>query len=379
MGSSSKELNLDLNCVYVPKIISDVLTEVSAIDDISKKLSKLNHFVLSLEEELRKIEAFKRELPLCMVLLKDAIERLKEEALQYKGKGKRPVMEEFIPLKSNSNESGRVKMSNDISDKKKWMSSAQLWSTPVHYESIDLGKQGQFLQLKSSGAEGRERENEYELGIYKLKNDRGAFMPFQENSVRSVKDEKNGKPVNDLSLCMAVGEREEGPNPVDVSVKIDNGGGRSNGCSSNFLQDKSQQRKQRRCWSPELHRRFVDALHQLGGPQVATPKQIREIMQVDGLTNDEVKSHLQKFRLHVRRVPVSGCSWSTMDEIGESSKTNATQSGSPEGPLHFTGSGSAKGVSINEGETMEENEEEDNKSESYTWNGQIPKSIEAHV
>jgi len=25
----------------------------------------------------------------------------------------------------------------------------------------------------------------------------------------------------------------------------------------------------------------------------ATPKQIRELMQVDGLTNDEVKSHLQ--------------------------------------------------------------------------------------
>lgn len=26
---------------------------------------------------------------------------------------------------------------------------------------------------------------------------------------------------------------------------------------------------------------------------VATPKQIRELMKVDGLTNDEVKSHLQ--------------------------------------------------------------------------------------
>lgn len=26
---------------------------------------------------------------------------------------------------------------------------------------------------------------------------------------------------------------------------------------------------------------------------VATPKQIREMMRVDGLTNDEVKSHLQ--------------------------------------------------------------------------------------
>ena len=36
---------------------------------------------------------------------------------------------------------------------------------------------------------------------------------------------------------------------------------------------------------------------------VATPKQIRELMKVDGLTNDEVKSHLQVnvflFTLHV--------------------------------------------------------------------------------
>lgn len=31
---------------------------------------------------------------------------------------------------------------------------------------------------------------------------------------------------------------------------------------------------------------------------VATPKRIREIMQEDGLTNDEVKSHLQVRTLH---------------------------------------------------------------------------------
>ncbi|CAH8279752.1 unnamed protein product [Arabidopsis lyrata] len=36
---------------------------------------------------------------------------------------------------------------------------------------------------------------------------------------------------------------------------------------------------------------------------VATPKQIRDLMKVkvDGLTNDEVKSHLHKYRLHTRR------------------------------------------------------------------------------
>ncbi|KAL0864567.1 hypothetical protein Bca101_043685 [Brassica carinata] len=60
-------------------------------------------------------------------------------------------------------------------------------------------------------------------------------------------------------------------------------------------------RKQTRCWTPELHRRFVDALQHLGGPGVATPKQIREHMQEEGLTNDEVKSHLQKYRLHIRK------------------------------------------------------------------------------
>jgi hypothetical protein len=31
---------------------------------------------------------------------------------------------------------------------------------------------------------------------------------------------------------------------------------------------------------------------------VATPKQIRELMKVDGLTNDEVKSHLQVSAIH---------------------------------------------------------------------------------
>ena len=32
-------------------------------------------------------------------------------------------------------------------------------------------------------------------------------------------------------------------------------------------QQQQQARKARRCWSPELHRQFVTALHQLGGPQ----------------------------------------------------------------------------------------------------------------
>uniref|UniRef100_A0A0E0NS90 Uncharacterized protein n=1 Tax=Oryza rufipogon TaxID=4529 RepID=A0A0E0NS90_ORYRU len=40
-------------------------------------------------------------------------------------------------------------------------------------------------------------------------------------------------------------------------------------------QQQAVQRKARRCWSPELHRRFVATLQRLDGPQAATPKQIR--------------------------------------------------------------------------------------------------------
>lgn len=38
------------------------------------------------------------------------------------------VTEEFIPLKGRSDEDGGVKIGKDSSDKRSWMSSAQLWS-----------------------------------------------------------------------------------------------------------------------------------------------------------------------------------------------------------------------------------------------------------
>ncbi|KAK4834543.1 hypothetical protein QYF36_024637 [Acer negundo] len=50
-------------------------------------------------------------------------------------------------------------------------------------------------------------------------------------------------------------------------------------------------------WTAELHHRFVDAVTHLGGPDKATPKTIKRIMGVKGLTLYHLKSHLQKFRL----------------------------------------------------------------------------------
>jgi hypothetical protein len=63
--------SLDLSLVFVPKTISDFLGEISTTTNGSEKLSKLDDYVRRLEDERRKIEAFKRELPLCMLLLTD--------------------------------------------------------------------------------------------------------------------------------------------------------------------------------------------------------------------------------------------------------------------------------------------------------------------
>lgn len=45
-------------------------------------------------------------------------------------------------------------------------------------------------------------------------------------------------------------------------------------------------------WTPDLHRRFVQAVEQLGIDQ-AIPSKILELMRVEGLTRHNVASHLQ--------------------------------------------------------------------------------------
>ncbi|CAL5020027.1 unnamed protein product [Urochloa decumbens] len=65
--------------------------------------------------------------------------------------------------------------------------------------------------------------------------------------------------------------------------------------------DSSAPKKPRVVWSVELHRKFVAAVNQLGIDK-AVPKRILELMNVDKLTRENVASHLQKYRLYLKRL-----------------------------------------------------------------------------
>nr|GMD72826.1 protein PHOSPHATE STARVATION RESPONSE 3-like isoform X1 [Ipomoea batatas] len=57
-------------------------------------------------------------------------------------------------------------------------------------------------------------------------------------------------------------------------------------------------RKPRFKWTVQVHERFVDAVNQLGGIYKATPKNIMRLMDIEQITTDHIKSHLQKYRLN---------------------------------------------------------------------------------
>ncbi|XP_062022464.1 transcription factor HHO1-like [Rosa rugosa] len=392
MGSVPPELSLDFRPSFVPKTITDFLKEVSLIGNVTERHSKLDDFVKRLEEEMRKIDAFKRELPLCMFLLNDAIQALKEDAMQCAKPNVQPVLEEFIPLKKdcdkNTGEPNNHKKEKDSRDKKNWMSSVQLWNTDnYHHPTSDFPcdrKQGSEIDSKRNDARNG-IANEDPFQTCRDRNGGRAFVPFKAYPAFSVtavrKEDKEDLAVHGLSL-LTPGIK----NPKEESASSGSRStcGRAVSFSAANVQSHMRispqqptSRKQRRCWSPELHRRFVNALQQLGGSQVATPKQIRELMQVDGLTNDEVKSHLQKYRLHTRRVPaaksapanqsvvVLGDLWMSQDQYDDSSKANSSQSGSPQGPLQLAENG---------GNDEEDSDDDDDaKSESYSWKGHIHK------
>ncbi|PIN14192.1 hypothetical protein CDL12_13179 [Handroanthus impetiginosus] len=351
----------------VQRTIGHFIAEVGRINGASEKILKLDDYVNRLQDEMKKIDAFKRELPLCMLLLSDAIFTIKEELDQCKKSNVEPVLEEFIPLKKScTDQSCDNSKEKDISnkDKRNWMSSVQLWNSDNnnHHPDTDLSNNKSTVKLDNKKRKEEDIDRPMVDNLFQSgKNGTmgRAFVPFKGRAIG--KEDGDELPVPGLSLCTPQIKNLHSREEIDSICFIPKSTGSkpvpspATNVQSNSKAGQHQNvRKQRRCWSPDLHRRFVNALQQLGGPQVATPKQIRELMQVDGLTNDEVKSHLQKYRLHTRRVPTNT---STTQPAGLCMSQD--QSGSPEGHLQLAKS--SRGSSGDE-------DEDDEKSESHCCN-----------
>ncbi|XP_077238287.1 two-component response regulator ARR14-like [Tasmannia lanceolata] len=70
---------------------------------------------------------------------------------------------------------------------------------------------------------------------------------------------------------------------------------KENEVNDNSDEHPSTQKRQRVAWSAELHSQFISAVNQLG-IEKAVPKRILDLMNTQGLTRENVASHLQKYR-----------------------------------------------------------------------------------
>ncbi|CAH2076337.1 unnamed protein product [Thlaspi arvense] len=329
-------INLNLSMYSLPKPLSQFLDEVSRIKDNHSKLSEIDGYVGKLEEERKKIDVFKRELPLCMLLLNEAIGALKEEA--RKGSSVMASNGKF-----DLGEGAKLETDN----KKSWMSSAQLWISNPNSQSQSTNEEDDRCVT----------QNPFQTGNYP--NQGGVFLPFNRPPPPP--------PPAPLSLMTPTTDMM-----MDCSRIEQNHHQFNKPLQSHHMQKKEQRRR----WSQDLHRKFVDALHRLGGSQVATPKQIRDMMKVDGLTNDEVKSHLQKYRMHIRKhplhpaKPLSSSDQPVLLDRETQSLISLSRSDSPRSPLVERGLFSNTGGHSSE---EAEDEEEEEKSDGRSWKSESNK------
>ncbi|OMO57940.1 hypothetical protein COLO4_34972 [Corchorus olitorius] len=335
--ASPSELTLDCK----PHSYSMLLKSFGENQQIDQT-QKLEEFLSRLEEERLKIDAFKRELPLCMQLLTNAVESSRQQLQAYRANqgSIRPVLEEFIPLKNSSSDQNSDKGGQNISDKANWMTSAQLWSqagnetkpqVPITSpkETTDIG----FNVSPKLGLDTKQRNG-------------GAFLPFSKDrsSNSSCPNSSALQALPDLALASANKDLD-----IHQDKKL---------CSETENGLSCQRRDNN---GNKVGNNGGIVIDQQGKGNVATPKQIRELMKVEGLTNDEVKSHLQASYKETKPKSTSSRSpnaaaCSSRRDMGSTGANSQAHSASPESDVRGAGD---RSESI-----------EDGKSESSSWKGE---------
>lgn len=129
----------------------------------------------------------------------------------------------------------------------------------------------------------------------------------EEKDVKRQREEVVGATTTEDSMVMPSGLRSDSP---------DGNKGRKPS-SPSATRGSHGKRKSKVDWTPELHRRFVQAVEQLGIDK-AVPSRILELMGIDCLTRHNIASHLQKYRSHRKHLlarEAEAVSWSQRRQV----------------------------------------------------------------
>ncbi|KAH0916917.1 hypothetical protein HID58_024577 [Brassica napus] len=155
------------------------------------------------------------------------------------------------------------------------------------------------------------------------------------------KTESQGKANNKKGISgkgeEVVSKRDHNETPLaETVVNYDGDSGRkrkhssTGSTKSNPISNNEGKRKVKKVdWTPELHRRFVEAVEKLG-LEKAVPSRILELMGVHCLTRHNVASHLQKYRSHRKHLvarEAEAANWTRKRHIYGLDSTGANANG----------------------------------------------------
>ncbi|GAX82590.1 hypothetical protein CEUSTIGMA_g10016.t1 [Chlamydomonas eustigma] len=162
----------------------------------------------------------------------------------------------------------------------------QVWFPPIpgEYERRRnqkmLGRQSPTSQVEQVALAG---------GAESVDIRRSQSMPFSFGGPNIATGLGSGGGVFGLSHCLSTNDNGTLGSPSD---------------SMPSLQHEMSGNKRRLIWSEELHDRFLAAIKKLG-VRNAVPKAILTEMGVEGMTRENVASHLQKYRMHLKMLGTS--------------------------------------------------------------------------
>lgn len=159
--------------------------------------------------------------------------------------------------------------------------------------SLSGGEESDFNSSEKGDQQERSREEDDKVSGLEFENS----FSYKDDEIMSKRDEPETK--------------------VKSATDKETEKARKSGGAQSKNNNNQGKRKVKVDWTPELHRRFVQAVEQLGVDK-AVPSRILELMGIDCLTRHNIASHLQKYRSHRKHLlarEVEAASWSQKRQI----------------------------------------------------------------